>query len=135
MKPIGVVTCIPSMNLEKSLGFYKDCFKLPDLAIEEEMFTIELNGLSLFVMSRNAFESYTRLVGRPVAFPQTSVGTIFSCAIDDKDVIDGILATAKGHGGEAVQPLKPNQWGQDVAYVRDPDGHVWELVLVPGSQG
>lgn len=130
MKPVGVVTCIQSVNLESSLRFYRDCFGLPDLAIEEDMFTIELNGLSLFVMSRNSFESYTSLVGLPASFPQTSVGTIFSCAINDKDEVERILASAEESGGSASRPLMPNQWGQDVAYVRDPDGHVWELVLV-----
>ena len=133
MKPIGVVTCIHSTDLEASLRFYRDCFQLPDLAIEEDMFTIELNGLSLFMMTRDSFESYSRRVSLPAHFPKTSVGTIFSCAIDDQDEIERILASAGEAGGEAVQNLQQNQWGQDVAYVRDPDGYVWELVLVPGS--
>ena len=133
MNPIGVVTCIPSTDLEASLRFYQDCFQLPDLAIEEDMFTIELSGLSLFIMGRDSFESYTKLVSLPAHFPQTSAGAIFSCAIDDRTEIERILDSAGGAGGEAVQHLQPNQWGQDVAYVRDPDGYVWELVLVPGS--
>ena len=133
MNPIGVVTCIHSTDLEASLRFYRDCFQLVDLAIEDDMFTIELNGLSLFMMSRETFESYSNLVSLPPHFPKTSVGSIFSCAIDHQGEIERILASAGEAGGEAVQNLQQNQWGKDVAYVRDPDGYVWELVLVPGS--
>ncbi|MEX0748968.1 MAG: hypothetical protein WD467_02275 [Candidatus Saccharimonadales bacterium] len=70
MEPKSVVTCIPSRDLDKSLEFYKKCFQLEALEIEEETIVIELANLSLFVM------------------------------------------------------------GQEVAYVQDPDGHVWELVHV-----
>ncbi len=57
MKPKSIVTCYPSKNLDRALVFYSECFKLEGLKIEDEMITIELANLSLFLMSRDTWEN------------------------------------------------------------------------------
>lgn len=135
MKPVGVVTCLPSQQLEKSLTFYQECFGFPDLKIEDDMFVIELPGLSLFVMSEESYQPYARRAGREVGYPDSHLQSLHSCAIASQSEIEDVLASAAQFGGEVSQSLEQNEWGQQVAYVRDPDGHVWELVLVPEVAG
>lgn len=130
MKPKSVVTCLPTRDLEMSLAFYRDCFGIDDLQIEDGMMVIELGNLSLFVMSHDAFEQYTRQIGVVADYPWEAAQTLHSCAIADIAVFDHVFATAFECGGSVAKPPGKNAWGQHMGYVRDPDGHIWELVLV-----
>ena len=42
--------------------------------------------------------------------------------------VDNAYAELVVSGAEAVTPPKDRAWGQRTAYVRDPDGHLIELV-------
>lgn len=130
MKPKSVVTCLPTRDLEESVKFYRDCFGVEDLQMEDGMMVIELGNLSLFVMNQESYEQYTRQIGLGVGYPQDTAQILHSCAVDDRDALCHALATAEEHGGSVAKPLGKNEWGQEVGYVRDPDGHIWELVLV-----
>src|SRR5690554_3024372 len=92
------VVCLPIQNLDNTLTFYKNVFGLPDIQIEEGMITIELPNLSLFLMEMNAFEAYSRKVGRGVLFPKDNVGTIISCAVVNKQDVDTALENAPHYG-------------------------------------
>lgn len=130
MRPRSVVTCLPSRNLEQSLMFYRDCFQLPDLKIEEDTLEIELGNLSLFVMSVESFEQYTQPIGMSAGFPRDKTEVIHSCAVDVPEDLDHIFATAEGFGGSIAKAMHTSEWGQELGYIRDPDGHLWEMVLV-----
>ncbi|HEU5121829.1 MAG TPA: VOC family protein [Candidatus Saccharimonadales bacterium] len=130
MKPKSVVTCLPTKNIEKSLTFYSECFKLEGLKIEDDMFTIELANLSLFVMSQEAYEQYTKQVNMSAFYPDDSVQVIHSCALEDTAMIEHLFTTAEQFGGTVAQQMRQNKWGQDAGYLCDPDGHLWEIVRV-----
>jgi len=51
---------MPVQQLDKTLSFYKNVFGLPDLQVEEGMITVELPNLSLFLMEKGDFESYSK---------------------------------------------------------------------------
>ena len=59
MKIKTTVLCLPVANLDRTLVFYQEVFGLPDAQIEEEMVALELPNLSLFLMSKKSYESYT----------------------------------------------------------------------------
>lgn len=130
----SVVTCLPSKNLKKSLQFYSGCFKLEDLAIEEDsQITIELANLSLFVMSQDAYEKYLQKINMQAGYPQENVHVIHSCAVSDPEMIEHLFATAEQCGGTVAAPMSKNEWGQHTGYLRDPDGHLWEISQVMES--
>jgi uncharacterized protein len=133
MKPRSIVTCLPSRNLEKSLRFYSECFKLDDLKIEEEILTIELANLSLFVMGQEAYEQYTQKVNLRAGYPQDSVQALHSCGVEDSAMIAHLFATAEQFGGTVAGHMRHNEWGQNAGYLRDPDGHLWEIVQIAES--
>lgn len=134
MKPKSVVTCLPTENLDRALDFYRGCFRLEGLVVEEGMIVIELGNLSLFIMGREPYEQYTSKIGLQAGFAQDGLQVLHSCAIDKASTIEHIFSTSEQFGGSVAQPMLLNEWGQHAGYVRDPDGHVWEIVLVASSE-
>lgn len=110
--------------------FYKECFKLDDLAIEDSTITIELANLSMFVMSQDSYEQYTQKAGLQTSYPADALQVLHSCAIEDTTMVEHFFATAEQYGGAVAQPMQKNEWGQDAGYIRDPDGHLWEIVQI-----
>jgi lactoylglutathione lyase len=47
--------------------------------------------------------------------------------------VQGAFDRAVREGAEAVTPPQTKPWGQDVAYVRDPDGNLVEIASPTGS--
>ncbi len=54
------------------------------------------------------------------------VATTFEICFVTDDVLAGYERALEG-GAEAITPPQTKPWGQDVAYVRDPDGNLVEI--------
>ncbi len=127
---VGTVVCLPVRSLDAALVFYRRVFGLPELAVEEGMITVELPGLSLFLLEEELFASYSRKAGRGVTYPssETGTGAILSCAIATREMLDAMLEDAASHGGTlAGRGEADPSTGLYLGYVFDPDGHHWEL--------
>lgn len=123
------IVCLPVQDLDKTLTFYKNVFGFSNLQIEEGMITLELPNLSLFLMEKNAFETYSRKAGRGVQLPENRAGMIISCAVMSKDDVDTALEDAPKYGGAAPGKASLEEaYGGYIGYIADPDGHSWELV-------
>jgi hypothetical protein len=123
------IVCLPIQNLDNTLTFYKNVFGLPDIQIEEGMITVELPNLSLFLMEKNAFETYSRKASRGVQLPKDTVGAIISCALLTKEDVDTALGNAQNYGGTVTNKASIDEtYGGYIGYISDPDGHLWELV-------
>src|SRR5690554_479242 len=136
MKIRATVVCMPVQQLDKTLTFYKNVFGLPDLQVEEGMITVELPNLSLFLMEKGDFESYSKKAGRGTAFPGENAGSIISCALMSKEEVDKALEDAPKFGGTVAATASVDEsYGGYVGYIADPDGHLWELVFPPLQSG
>lgn len=123
------VVCLPIQDPDKTLTFYKNVFDLPGLQNEEGIITIELPNLSLFLMEKDVYETYSRKAGRGAQFPNNDIGTIFSCALVSENDVDTALKNAINYGGTATNEVAVDEaYGGYVGYIADPDGHLWELV-------
>ena len=49
------------------------------------------------------------------------------------DDVQGAFDRAVAEGAAEVTPLQTKPWGQDVAYVRDPDGNLVEIASPAGA--
>ena len=129
MKIKTTVLCLPVANLDRTLVFYQEVFGLPEAQIEDEMIAFELPNLSLFLMSKESYESYTTKAKRSALMPGKSAPAIISCAIETKHDVDQALAKAEGFDSTAITPAEVDALsGGYIGYVSDPDGHLWELV-------
>lgn len=134
MKIKTTVLCLPVANLQKTFGFYQEVFGLSDAKIEEGILALELPNLSLFLMEKESYESYTKKANRAALLPGASAPVVISCAVETNQDVNRAIEKAKQHGGAApgvaaVDTLSGGYTG----YVTDPDGHLWELVC-PNQQ-
>ena len=129
MKVKTTVLCLPVSDLRKTLHFYKGVFGFGDAAIDGDMIALELPNLSLFLMTKESYESYTRKAKRDALMPGASAPAVVSCAVETRDDVDRALAEAEPYGGASAGPAAIDALsGGYTGYVTDPDGHLWELV-------
>ncbi len=93
------VVCLPVRNLDKTLAFYQNALGFSDVQVDEGIITLELPNLSLFLMKKGAFETYSKKAGRGAQFPDKKAGTVISCAMESKKAVDTILENVPKHGG------------------------------------
>lgn len=134
MKLKTTVLCLPVTDLQKTLGFYQGVFGFSDAQIEEGILALELPNMSLFLMKKERYESYTKKANRAALMPGASAPAVISCAVETNQDVDRALEKAKEHGGAApgVAAVDAASGGY-TGYVTDPDGHLWELVC-PNQQ-
>lgn len=123
------VVCLPVRNLDKTLTFYQNVLGLSDIKIDERIIIMELPNLSLFLMEKDAFETYTKKAERKAQFPNGNAGAVISCAMETEEEVDAILWNALKHGGVApTKAVMDKGSGGYIGYFSDPDGHLWEIV-------
>ncbi len=127
MNPKTVVTSFPVRDLEKSLAFYRDGLGIETPGIEEGMIMLEIANLSLFLIEKSEFETYSKNGNVDAHISQKSVECILSCAFETKEEVDQILNTVEKYGGSVPKPAEEKEWGY-TGYFKDPDGHLWEIV-------
>lgn len=129
MKIKTTVLCLPVIDLQKSLVFYKEVFEFPDAKIEEGILALEFPNLSLFIMEKESYESYSAKANRVALLPGDSAPAIISCAVETKQDVDQALERARKYGGKAPgAPAIDASFGGYIGYISDPEGHLWELV-------
>jgi hypothetical protein len=105
---------------EEGLGFPSECFSSgPDhLKIDLE------NDVSLVLYERAGFEKqFGDIVGSSFAG-----GLILSHTVPARSDVEATLARAVSAGGSIADSPVDQDWGGYAGYVKDPDGHLWEIV-------
>ncbi|MGS2764104.1 VOC family protein [Sinomicrobium sp. M5D2P9] len=129
MKIITTILCLPVTDLQKTLDFYKEVFGFNDAQIDDDMLALELPNLSLFLMTQESYESYTRKANRDALMPGISAPAVISCAVKTKEDVDQALSKTETYGGSSAGPAEIDSVsGGYIGYFTDPDGHLWELV-------
>ena len=129
-KILGTVISLPVRDLEASADFYSNVFDIPDLQPDGGIITVELPGLSLFLIEETRFAWYSGKTGRGVGYPDTRVGVILSCAVASREEMDSTLETVARYGGSVPVPAAEEaDTGLYLGYFFDPDGHHWELAF------
>lgn len=125
----GSVVCVPVLDLENSLHFYQQVFSLPDLKIEDGMIAVELPSLSIFLMEKSYYESYSLKSGKEAHLPVLTSGLIFSVAVENKSEVDEAIQISSQFGGNSFVASIDEMYESYIGYISDPDGHIWELVF------
>ncbi len=105
---------IRSKDIERAADFYREM----GLSIRREAHGSGPEHYTATVDGR-VFEIYPQRDGAPA-----TTGVRFGFAVDD---VDGVVALLRRIGAEIVTEPKDSPWGRR-AVVKDPDGHVVELV-------
>ena len=129
MKIRTTILCLPITDLQRTLDFYREVFGFGDARIDGGMIALELPNLSLFLMERESYESYSRKANRDALMPGASAPAVMSCAVETKEDVDQALAKSATCGGTSPGAAAFDaESGGYIGCVADPDGHLWELV-------
>jgi len=96
-----------------------------------------LDGAWLALYPRDALARYFGVGAAGSGFE----GVTLSVNLDSPQAVDDSLARAEAAGARRLRDPGPAGWGGHVAWLADPDGHLWELVFNPkaahrpGSRG
>lgn len=121
-------------DLERSVAFYREGFGLPTRGIQASRHAhglvafFELPGgqrLALWPRSSLAGESGLSFEGRG------SGAVVLSHNLGSEAQVDALLARAVHAGATAGRGPGPNFYGGYAGWLRDPDGHLWEIVFHP----
>lgn len=126
MNPVTTVLSLPVADLDRSTRFYRDGLGLTPSDPDGSVVAIELPNLSLFLIRQDEYQTYLDRAGMPELAPIGSGACILSAAIATRDEVEQVASRASSAGGTVEGPAEHD--GSFTAYVRDPDGHLWELV-------
>lgn len=126
MKPTTVVVSVPVTDLGRTLRFYREGLGVETSEPDDGIVLIELPNLSLFLVEGHEYASYTDRGGVKNGGVPVPGACIFSCAITSSDELDRTIEHAERAGG-SVPGRAQTQDGSYIGYVKDPDGHLWEL--------
>jgi uncharacterized protein len=137
--PIHVVTLAVD-DLERALRFYRDWLGLESPGIVGTEFTgddttpagavvmFQLDGgLLLALYPRTELAKDANI---PVA-SQTSGEFSLGHLVSSRSDVDALLARAQAAGATLTDEAHDRPWGIYSGYVRDPDGHLWEIIWNP----
>jgi catechol 2,3-dioxygenase-like lactoylglutathione lyase family enzyme len=111
--------CLLVNNLEESLSFYKDKLGLAVNSQEGKFANFKLEGTSLAI-----FEKSEASAMFPAEHMGTGGGAVLGFQVDD---VKKACEELKAKGVEIFEGPKVTEWGQTVAYFKDPDGNIWEV--------
>lgn len=124
MKFSGAILYVP--DVRRTLAFYERAFGLktrflsPDASFGDVHTGSLLLGFASLEQSRKNWRGGVRATDPAAAPPAFEIG------IETEDVA-GVVKRAADAGATVLAPPETKPWGQTVAFLKDPDGHVVEV--------
>jgi hypothetical protein len=140
MQPRIHVVTLAVDDLERALAFYREGLGLDSPGVvgtefvgddvnpggAAAMFELE-GGLILSLFGRSDLAKDAGIPLGPPAAGEFSLGHL----VPSRESVDALLARAVAAGAEATGAPHDRPWGIYSAYLRDPDGHLWEIIWNP----
>lgn len=83
--------------------------------------------------TRIALYPATKLASYTGADTSPPGGIVLSLNLNSRNEVDGLVTRCLDRGGSALRAPGSMSWGGYAATLRDPDGHVWEVVFAPAA--
>ena len=115
-------------EVDRSLRFYTEVLGLPLGHRSGPFAQLDTGATRVALYERDAMAD-TLGIGPLQPPPADAPGFELGFKVDD---VDAAYAEFTAAGAEAVTPPTDRPWGQRTAYIRDPDGHLVELVTPLG---
>lgn len=107
----------------RALDFYRDGLGWTLRSRHGDLVTLDTGDTVLALYPLDLLASATGIALR------TGVpGTLHSINVTEDGQVDRLCDRASDHGGSVVRRPAELPWGGYGAFLRDPDGHVWEIV-------
>jgi catechol 2,3-dioxygenase-like lactoylglutathione lyase family enzyme len=130
MRPRIAVITLGVDDLGRALQFYRDGLGLPPAGEDTDRDTVTLallEGVRLALRPRERLALDAGLWPGGPAGPPRPPAVALTRAVASRAGVDGVIADAFMAGATVTQPARTTRWGGYAGYVRDPDGHLWEI--------
>lgn len=111
--------CLLVNDFEKSFSFYKKSLGLKVNSQEGKFADFRLGETSLAIFGKDEAVSMF-----PAEYMKSGGGCVIGFQVDD---VNKTCENLKAKGVEIFEGPKTTEWGQTVAYFKDPDGNIWEV--------
>lgn len=109
-------------DVQRSKAFYHEVLGLEMQFEDDDSAGFELRGVTFIVLQVD--RAGVQLQGEPTATAGAAATAFLATFTDD---VDALHADLVGRGVGFFQEPTDQPWGMRTAYLKDPDGHVWEL--------
>lgn len=117
-------------DIERALAFYQEAFGLRLRFVDSGVYAEVETGATVLAFTERSFavEQACPSAGGGPGEPPAPCELVL--AVED---VDAAVAAAVAAGATLVRPPVAKYWGQVVAYVRDPDGHLLQISTPAGD--
>ena len=123
---ISTVT-LATGDQDRSCLFYETFLGSPARRDGSGVIYFPLEGSWLALFPRGELARYCGVDGAGQGFE----GVTLSVNLDSPEAVDAAAHRARTAGATLVREPGPVSWGGYIAWIADPDGHLWELVFNP----
>lgn len=125
---LSVVT-LATADQERATRFYETFLDESPTRDRSGVVYFRLPGSWLALFPRDALARYCGVDAQGQGF----AGITLSMNVDSATQVDDLTARAEDAGARVVRAPGTADWGGHIAWIADPDGHLWELVFNPGE--
>lgn len=126
MRPVFSTVTLPTDDLERAIAFCTTALGLEVDARYGDLVYLATGPIRLALYPRKDLASY---VG--VDALDRSSSTVLSLQLASRGDVDRTIERAVAARAHLTRAAAPFSWGGYGACLRDPDGHLWELVHAP----
>lgn len=114
-------------DMAKAVAFYRDGLGFPQMESPPSVAFFTLNGTWL------GLYGHDELAEDAAVSPEGSGFNGFALAhnVHSAAEVDAVMALAEQAGATVTKPAQKTFWGGYSGYIKDPDGHLWEIAYNP----
>jgi uncharacterized glyoxalase superfamily protein PhnB len=127
MKPRISMITLGVDDIKKSVEFYEKGLGFHRIDSPPEVAFFDLNGTWLGLYGREALADDAGVPFEPGAFNSFALAHNLS----SENEVDAAFAEAVKAGATSVKEPQKTFWGGYSGYLKDPDGHLWEIAHNP----
>ena len=127
MQPRITLITLGVADVARARRFYERLGWVASPASQAEVAFFQANGMALALYGRAALAADAGVDGSNAGFSGVTIAQNLRSVRE----VDETYAEALAAGGKPTRPPHETPWGGYVAYVADPDGHLWEVAWNP----
>ena len=127
MEPRISMITLGVSDLERSVRFYRDVLKLPQIEAPPEVAFFDMGKAWLSLYPRVDLAADATVSAEGSGFP----GFTLAHNLASREAVDALFAELAASEVRIVKPAKQADWGGYSGYFADPDGFLWELAWNP----
>jgi predicted lactoylglutathione lyase len=114
-------------NVVAAARFYSEGLGFKTASVKDGVRYFDTGGTWLAIFPRDALARYAGVSANGDGFS----GVTLSINVESRDRVDRLIERARGAGAEVVKGAGDVGWGGYTGWIRDPCGHLWEMVWNP----